>query len=326
MKFTFDGNPAAERVIQDHQSLIIATVKQAVPEENLAAIVMIGGYGRSEGAYVIDDRGRAAPYNDYDYFVIYRDVSLAKARALTRMIPDLEHETGIDVDFFPLRLCDLEKLEFSLMNAEMRAGHAVIWGDVNILDRMPDMPLSEVPKQEFQRLLTNRGCLLLMNQLNPASEDFSKFINKAWLAIGDSQLAGEGAYALSYLEKRDAASKVLKDKGLVACYQRAIDIRMRPDACTPWQAEDLPEVIEAWVTELNRIAPGCTEDNASVVDRLKNLLRHLRDTRLPRGDLAVFSHPRKRITNRLAALLRENDAQQVQQEARALLDLWASYS
>ncbi len=330
MKYTFDGNASAESIIGAHQRLVVETVRRAIPEERLAAIVMIGGYGREEGAYVIDSTGEARPYNDYDYFVVYRNTSAAKARALTDAIPDLEHETGIEVDFFPLLERDIPSLEFSLMNAEMRAGHVVIWGASNILQAMPEMPLDEVPMSEFERLLTNRGCLLLMNCLRPASEDFSKFINKAWLAIGDTELARVGAYHLSYLTKREVASRAIQNPTIRKNYQRAIDIRMRPDAYAPWGQEDLPMVVDCWLASIEALRSISKPASQGLYSMLKNVVRHLRDRRLRLIDSAIIEHPRRRITDRLPSLLEaaggKHSDQYVQQAGGDLLDLWGSYS
>ena len=323
MNFTFDGNPAAEAVIQQHQSLVIAAVRSVVPAEKLAAIVMIGGYGREEGAYVIDDDGIAHPYNDYDYFLVFRDCSRDQAWQYIRTLPDLEHDTGIDVDFFPLFAEELPKLEYSLMNAEMRAGHAVIWGDVNVLDAMPDMPLGGVAPAEFRRLLTNRGCLLLMNRLSPDGEHLSKYINKAWLAIGDAALARAGAYRLSYLLKRESIIDVLGDSTLTRNYQRAIDLRLRPDCHVPWQSCDMPAVIEAWSAAMAHYPSGSSADSMS--ERMLNVLRHLKDRKLPSLDAEVLSHPRLRVTRRLPGLLRD-DREGWEQAATSTLETWAEYS
>lgn len=325
MKFTFDANPAAEQVIANHQSLVAATVAETVPSSFLSAIVMIGGYGRHEGAYVIDQNGKPQPYNDYDYFVVFRNISRRKAWEFIAQIPNLEHETGIDVDFFPLLEAELPSLEFSLMNAEMQAGHAVIWGDVDVLRTMPSMPLSDVPMTEFERLLTNRGCLLLMNRLDPQRPDFSKFINKAWLAIGDAVLATQGAYCLSYLEKRERAAASLNDETMVKCYQRAIDIRMRPDRYAPWKEADLPAVTLALLQTLENIR-SAAPSRLSLKPVPGNIIRHLLDRRLPKLDRKIIHHPRQRVTAALKTLLKNDNSGFNRGQGEELLTLWGRYS
>ena len=326
MRYTFDNNPAAEQVIASHQSMVAATVKEVVPPHHLAAIVMIGGYGRSEGAWILDEAGHPCPYNDYDYFVVFRNLTRRQAWRYIRRLPDLEAETGIDVDFFPLLEDDIPHLEFSLMNAEMAAGHAVIWGDVNVLASMPDMPLDQVPMVEFQRLLTNRGCLLLMNRLNRQREDFSKFINKAWLAIGDTALAQLGEYTLSYIEKRERAAQLLTNRTLITCYQRAIDIRMRPDLHTPWGASDLAPVIKALLESLALVQREDLSGQRTFRQTVTNMLRHVLDRRLPVFDLEIFNHPRSRVTAGLRRLLGARQSAFFTADSEQLLDLWGRYS
>ena len=318
MNYTFDGHPMAEHVISRHQELVTEAVLQAVPENQLAAIIMIGGYGRSEGAYTVSRHGYE-PYNDYDYFVVFQDTSIEQARQLVATIPDLEHQIGIEVDFFPLLREQLSSLEFSLMHAEMRAGHRVIWGDDRILLRMKHMPLEQVPIAEFKRLLTNRGCLLLMNQHGLDQGQFSKYINKVWLAIGDTMLRLVGHYRLSYLEKRELISEVIQDRVIAARYRRAVDIRMRPDLNDEWQQADFEEVRSTLLVLLTALQ---TEDKISAFAAVMNYARHVRDHRLPWFDKLVFRHPRKRITAGLVSLLRDPD----EADAEQLLQLWGSYS
>ena len=164
-----------------------------------------------------------------------------------------------------------------------------------------------------------------MNRLNPAGRDVSKFINKAWLALGDAALAMAGRYALSYQAKRKIAAEVIAAPQLRLNYQRAIDIRLRPDLHAPWQPEDMAVVLDAWEDGMQQLSRAGAA-RLSLPAMAANLVRHLRDERLPVLDALALRHPRERISAALPALLRTGEPELLVDGGNALLDLWGSYS
>jgi hypothetical protein len=222
-RYTLDGDAAVEARIAADQARIARGVTGLVPAEHFVALVLMGGYGRGEGGYVMTAQG-PAPFNDYDYFVVVRGLRRGARAALARQLGELAEtlavEVGVEVDFALLRREGLAAAEYSLMNAEMRWGHRVVAGDADVLARMPEMPLRALPHGELTRLMLNRGTLLLMNQRRLAElqsiraglgaaggldaadrEQFFKYLFKAALACGDARLAADGHYHPSYPEK-----------------------------------------------------------------------------------------------------------------------------
>jgi hypothetical protein len=323
VNFTFNGQKSAELRIGRHQCIIVDAVLQAIGEENLTAIIMIGGYGREEGAYVKLEDGYG-PYNDYDYFLVFKGTSKKRAQQLLQKIPDLDHVVGVEVDFYPLLNNKIGKLEYSLMNAEMQLGHQVIWGDESVLQPMQAMPLSQLNLKEFERLLTNRGCLLLMNHIDNEHEHLSKYINKAWLAIGDSLLALAGKYELSYARKKEIVDQVTDDALVIDAYRRAIDIRFRPDLFLPWDREDLNRVSDYWLQILIQVELSVPQQ--ATIKSWPNLFRNLRDRRLRRLNSSLLMHPRTQVTEKLKSLITSKQHSHWQQECDDLLILWGNYS
>ena len=329
VRYTFDGCEFAETVIGNHQGIISRRVRDSLPGNVLAAIVLIGGYGRREGAYVVEGN-KYQPYNDYDYFLIFKNVSRRRARNLAELIPDLESLVGIAVDFFPLVESELGSLEFSLMNAEMQTGHRVIWGNPDILAAMQSMPLAEVPLREFSRMMMNRGCLLLMNYRDPGNPEFSKFINKAWLAVGDSVLRLNDVYDISYLVKARKLWDVTGNTRIALNFEKAVNIRLRPDLHPAWTIADLQEVTTTWSQTLSRLA---AEDKHPLrllpgepLLLLTHFLRNIRDPRLHSWSHVMFQHPRQSVLATLKALLADRQAEGWNHKTDILLKLWASYS
>jgi len=211
-RYTLDGDASVEARISRDQGLVADAVQAVLEPPGFRALVLMGGYGRGEGGYVM--RGREpAPYNDYDYFVVVRGVDRSQRDAFNRSLAEqaraLEISVGVEVDFALLYEERLPSAEYSLMNAEMIWGHRVVAGDKGVLDAMPAMPFGRLPAGEFTRLMLNRGALLLMNQdrldsTEPGAVDqevFFKYLFKAVLACGDARLAGVGSYHPSYPKK-----------------------------------------------------------------------------------------------------------------------------
>jgi len=267
-RYTLDGDGAVEARIAGDQTLIAESIQALVVPPEFRALVLMGGYGRGEGGYVVRD-GRPAPYNDYDYFVVVHRQGGARRRALQDALAHearvLGHQVGVEVDFALLREEGLPQAEYSLMNAEMIWGHRVVAGDPDVLATMPPMPFATLPPGEFTRLLLNRGALLLMNQQRLAGgstlsaqerEVFFKYLFKAVLACGDARLAGNRSYHPSYVKKLEllrAMDWEGKDE-LLGLYKQAWENKFHPDyrryadeSPATWQEQ----VIAVWLDTLS---------------------------------------------------------------------------
>jgi hypothetical protein len=242
-RYTLDGDASVEDRIARDQTLVARAVASLVPPEKFVALVLLGGYGRGEGGYVLRN-GQPEPYNDYDYFVVVHGLSRSQRSELTRRLAEqakaLERDVGVEVDFALLRQEKLPRADYSLMNAEMIWGHRVVAGDPGVLAAMPSMPFGGLPPGEFTRLLLNRGALLLMNQRRlgeglPLSaeeqEVFFKYLFKAILACGDARLAGRRFYHPSYVMKLELLRSMdWEGKGpFMNLYLQALEAKFHPD-------------------------------------------------------------------------------------------------
>jgi rhamnosyltransferase len=267
-RYTHGGNSEVEARIAMDQSLIKIYVKDAVPKQNFLALVLMGGYGRGEGGYCLID-GKPAPYNDYDYFLVVKDMGRKEAAALQASLHKvalrLSHIVGVEVDLAVLRQESLASAPFSLMNAEMKWGHRVVLGDPRVLEIMPAMPIDKLSLGEFTRLMNNRGALLLMNIMALDSkrtlegkdlEEFFKYLFKAILACGDALLARNGTYHPSYVEKQERLKllKSLPCPEFLKLYKLAVEQKFYPNPDL-YQNQDLEDwqtrVTNCWLTTLS---------------------------------------------------------------------------
>ena len=343
-RYTPDGDEAVEARIARDQALIASAVQEALAPPEFRALVLMGGYGRGEGGYVLRD-GTPEAYNDYDYFVVVRDLDRVRrntvSEALAEKAKGLEHEVGVEVDFALLPEATLQGAEYSLMNAEMIWGHRVVAGDPDVLDAMPPMPFGGLPAGEFTRLLLNRGALLLMNQMRLAEDSplgpqeqevFFKYLFKAVLACGDARLAGTHVYHPSYLKKLEllqamdwSGKEVLMD-----CYLQAWENKFHPnygryasEDAMSWQ----DRVVRSWLDTLcwfERWRTGkdvgdwiayCSPSfqkgqGGQSWGGLRNAAITLRDfgpAELVRRPRWSFRYPRERLISALPLLLSQTD-------------------
>jgi hypothetical protein len=275
LRWTLNGDAGVEARIGADQRLIAQAVMEAVPQDQLVALILIGGYGRGEGGFIQTPDG-PAPYNDYDYFVVVRKCNPHMRKALRTTLAELgrtlQQQVGVEVDLELLTVDRLKRAQPSLVFAEMRWGHRVIAGELRALSAMPRMPFHRLPPGEITRLLLNRGALLLMNQqlladwplevpvahLQDARRDvFLKHLFKAVLACGDARLAAAGMYHPSYPQKLTRLSSLpaaaSDHAAFLELYHLAYEQRFCPDyaalgdaSVAQWQAR----VVSLWAETL----------------------------------------------------------------------------
>lgn len=342
-RYTLDGDERVESRIDHDQQVIADAVLALIGPTGFRALVLMGGYGRGEGGYVMRD-GKPFPYNDYDYFLVVHGLNSAQRKQLNHELADqaklLEERVGVEVDFALLREERLPDAEYSLMNAEMIWGHRVVAGDPRILEAMPAMPFGRLPMGEFTRLMLNRGSLLLMNQrslfdgtLDVAQlEVFFKYLFKAVLACGDARLAAMGCYHPSYPKKLELLQTMEwsgRDE-FMRLYTQALEHKFHPeyssfvhedaaawqqrvvavwlDTLSWFEAKRTGKQIESWnAYSTPQLSKG---QDGSSRSKLRNLAVTLRDfglMHLVARPLWSLRYPRERLISVLPLLLENSD-------------------
>jgi hypothetical protein len=211
-KYTVNGSDAIEQKIASDMEVIVKQVTTVLPQSDLLAIILGGGYGRGEGGVRIQD-GIESLYNDYDFFIISKDLLPLKAKRYQKQLRALSHELGkqigIEVDFSPIQpISALPKADFWLVWYELKYGHQVVWGKPNILRYLPQWQGEDIPLEEAAKLLLNRGVGLALAKekldsegFDPKDEFVTRNIFKAVMAMGDAILMSEKIYHWSYQER-----------------------------------------------------------------------------------------------------------------------------
>lgn len=208
--YTLHGSEALEARIGSDLAELVRRIRQAhsdlgFRDLGLAAIYLGGGYGRGEGGVRRLPDGTERPYNDYDLFVVTRGLprwlSRWERRGLRTLAERATEDLGVEVEFGHLRAEDLPNSPFTLMRTDFRHGARRLWGSFDATAAMPPLPPGLLPLREATLLLVNRGALLVMlgcDGVPRTDERYSRYVRKAFLAMGDATLIADGVYDPSW--------------------------------------------------------------------------------------------------------------------------------
>ncbi|MFA7056200.1 MAG: hypothetical protein WC155_01390 [Candidatus Cloacimonadales bacterium] len=243
-KYTLSGSQEFDNLIDNQLKQIKEEILNLIPPCDIVAILLGGGYGRGEGGVFIKD-GKEYPYNDYDLFVILKNVGIVKKKKYQKKM-ELIHEKftplfKIDVDVGPLQTVNaISKAPFWMMWYELRNGHIMLWGNILVKNYFPDYHDSKMPLMEAYRLMLNRGVGLLLCKKHfdtyeeQESQDFIlRNIRKAQLAMGDAFLIKKHKFHYSYKQRNANFANLnsdedLKKLGIEEHYRIAYSFKERP--------------------------------------------------------------------------------------------------
>ena len=253
-KYTLNGDAAFDKMLDKHLGDISDAIKKSDVGNDIAAIVLGGGYGRGEGGVFETSDGQRKLYNDLDFFVIAENLSRSRLKMINKTLAGIgelfSREIGIDVDFGPAKtLKQLAKMPFTMMWQELREGHVLVYGAADVLNSLPDYDLHDLPRSEGLRLLLNRGAGLLfarqrfrLENISTTDRDFiGRNLYKAVLACGDVFLLLRNQYCLS-VQKRLC---LLEELGVedVELYRQAVQFKLSPQIYSIQELTALQELV-----------------------------------------------------------------------------------
>ncbi len=250
--YTFVNSGEVRALLDRVLGEIATEVRESGVAEDVAFLVLGGGYGRGEGGIFRRQDGSEYLYNDLDFFVVSRSGSAKTLRALNQFFRELHTrwsaKLGIDVDFSRAVSVRYVKKRLSVqMWREMVLGGLPIYGGsveefmgcfVPSRDWLEKQP---VPQREVLRLFVNRLSGLWMarerlsrEQLTHEDYDFiARNVNKTILAMGEGVLMSRGCYVFGTLDRLHCLEvmnleKFVLNKELVDLYREAVEFKKFP--------------------------------------------------------------------------------------------------
>lgn len=212
------------------------------------AILLCGGYGRNEGAWIADENGMPMPYNDYDFAVISDVFFSAEEYSIFRkqMANDIGI-TWIDIDFY--HLDELSNLKCTIKNVDLAYASKLVYGDPKVYERIPKHDLKNIGKSDIVKLYQTRIWTFLGSWndgfKNLDVEDARFFKNqmaKAVLAACDMYLIVNKMYTPSYCRRVELiCSTCSMNKELCEMAQWAVKEKTRPSS-EPMTCEEMKEL------------------------------------------------------------------------------------
>lgn len=212
--------------------------------KDLIAVVLGGGFGRSEGCVTLLD-GEEAPYNDIDLFLITRTSKPRRLGKLKHLAERYEDRLKIAVDFSrPQTLAMVARWQPLLMWQELLHGHQVLCGPEDILTRnVLPADLHQLPLIEASRLMLNRGAGLLWalrvhngTDQSPDSSFVTRNYFKCAQGLADASLIALNQYCsdpalkAERLEELTPSQSIIGELHIPRLLEQAREFRRSPHA------------------------------------------------------------------------------------------------
>ena len=253
-QFTYYGAKDAETFLVDVLTKIRTLFKEHFSDEQTAALILIGGYGRGEGG-VVNKNGIYRPHNNLDLLYIHNETLDKKMlKSVDEALQNISKEYDIGIDLSAVTKKKLLTLEGLVISYDMRFGHKTLLGDSSFIQEHGNFSVYNIDPVDIRQLLVNRGTLLLINTLLLQKEELStkekkliiKHAIKAIIGYGDALLFFHNQYHWSYAKKQSNMTKLSAiDEKTKALYTEAIAFRFKPDYETYLQKD-----LHRWNKEL----------------------------------------------------------------------------
>ena len=290
-------------------NLIVDEIKKKIP--GLYAIIVMGGFGRGEGAVEIVNK-KPRMINDFDLYIITKkqisDDYLEKLAAKCSKkigVGGIAHPEGFEKeynfkDFFHIDIHCLPKgklkyLPPTIRYYEMKHSAMVIYGDKKIVNELPK--IKKIPKPEALRVIMNRMVLLLM----ASSPEFIKnpelmtkdqkgimayYTAKSYCTITEALLIFSNNFEPTYTARGKKLYEIYEDK-FPTLAQQIPDLHKKVKQFTNYKFKPDPnkiDIVEEW--EICR-------ENLGIIFRY--CLSHFLKKKMPRNWIRIRTILKKEL-------------------------------
>jgi len=253
MNYTIHHDAYVNSVIESQVKTISTTILKQV--KDVVNVSLLGGFARGEGSVKIE-KGRVLPLGDYDLLIV---TSRPHFNLRINGLDELAEKFGmghIDIAYvWKPRLSIAGK---SLFWYEVKFGSQVLYGDHDLLEKIPMYNVMDIDLKEGIKLLVNRlagmfQCYkpeFIHDKLSQGEREYMIYQTvKASLACGESLLLLIRRYHPKQLVKLDRLSKSFHSElsgyssvnpQLLSNYEKALKFKMTPSF------EMYPDELDFW--------------------------------------------------------------------------------
>jgi|SRR3989338_5934408 len=227
----------ADKNIQEYLGIVVKEIVKAIPD--VVSIILMGGYGRGEGA-VLKNKNKYMPVNDFDMYIITK--KLLPDKFLEDMATDISKKFGwggkahaeafetakynfkkfLHIDIRCLEENKLRYLPPTVRYFEMKYASKVLYGR-NVLKDFPEIKENEIPISEGLRLIMNRYMLMLISFrldfiknkksiTNAEKKILFYYIGKAYFTACENLLMLAGSFKPTYQSRAYELKRIYKSK------------------------------------------------------------------------------------------------------------------
>lgn len=204
--------------------------------DNISALMLVGGFGRGEGAVLVEN-GQVTPVNDYDLVMIVdHPCDLSRIDEIRRNLAERLGVWWVDISTYTV--AKLRRLRYTMYAYDLKYASQVIYGDPSILSLIPEMDPTKMPLAEAEvQFYTRLWCFLgpfsarFLEQQPTDEERFflANQLSKALLACSDALLILNGLYHHSYVERLRRFEETFYNRdGLLQLIREATEFKLCP--------------------------------------------------------------------------------------------------
>jgi hypothetical protein len=221
--------------LQKDMDLVISNLLEVL-QEKPEAILLCGGYGRNEGAWIEDEKGLPAPYNDYDFAVISNSsLSTEEYNKLRIKLAKLIGIRWIDIDFYKPSFFQ-KQIKPTIKSFDLLYASKVVYGDTSKIFKIKNIKPEKISKGDIINLYITRIWTFLGSWSGPFHDleiDEARFFKnqmaKAILAACDMLLISKKLYTGLYSKRVEIISNKFSDNvDLCQLANWALNEKLRP--------------------------------------------------------------------------------------------------
>lgn len=231
---------------QLEQAILAAVVTDDLRREaSLRALVLAGSMARRESGWLLGSGG-AILLGDAELLCVLQDRAPwpqpAERMAWRERLQARLWREGLQasVSLTPVRARYLRTLPPHLFGYELRTTGRVLWGDPHVLDEAPQFQVSDLPREDAWRLLTNRLIELLPSAAASEPPRTPQQVYpwvKLYLDMATSYLLFAGAYAPSYRVRSQRMRAQFEAQGRDNPGWVTSALVAQVEACTAWKLD-----------------------------------------------------------------------------------------